>query len=86
MNDQQLDSLLEKVHAELQRVDHVDQDERRLLEELDQDIRSLLQKKYPETSPIVERMSKAIERFEVKYPVFTRMLSDISAILSNAGI
>ncbi|RJP48654.1 MAG: DUF4404 family protein [Anaerolineaceae bacterium] len=86
MNDQQLDSLLEKVHAELQRVDHVDDEERKLLEELDRDIRDLLQRRDSETLPMVERMGKAIERFEVKYPAFTRMLSDISAILSNAGI
>jgi hypothetical protein len=86
MNDHQLDSLLEKVRAELQRVDQVDAEGRKLLEDLDQDIHNLLQKEDAETVPILERMKSAIEQFEVKYPTLTKLLSEVSAVLSNAGI
>lgn len=86
MNDKQFDNLLEKVRAELQSVDHVDEEGRKLLEELDQDIHALLQKMDTETVSVVERMKKAVEQFEVKYPALTKLLSEASAILSNAGI
>ncbi|HMZ08894.1 MAG TPA: DUF4404 family protein [Anaerolineales bacterium] len=87
MDDHNLDSLLEKVHAELQRVDHVDEEGRVLLQELEQDIQALLKKgAVSEALPILERMRKAVEQFEVKYPSFTTLLSEISSILSNAGI
>jgi hypothetical protein len=86
MNDRQLDSLLEEVRAEIQRLNHVDEDGRKLLEDLDRDIHTLLQKADTETLPIVERMRTVIERFEVKYPTLAKMLSEASAILSNAGI
>lgn len=85
MGDNHLDTLLEKVHAELQSVDRVDEDGRKLLLDLEQDIRDLLDRT-GETPSILERMQRAVERFEVKYPTLTQMLSEISTILNNAGI
>ncbi|MBI3168211.1 MAG: DUF4404 family protein [Chloroflexi bacterium] len=86
MNDKQLDALLEKVHAELQKVDKVDADSRKLLQDLEQDVQSLLKKSEVETPSILERMQKAVERFEVEHPTLTTLLSEVSTILSNAGI
>jgi len=87
MDNHNLDSLLEKVHAELQQVDHVDEEGRALLHELEQDIRLLLKKSSNlEPLPVLERMQKAMEQFEVKYPSLVTLLSEISAVLSNAGI
>lgn len=86
MSNKQLDDLLEKVRAELKSLDHVDEEGRKLLDELDQDIHALLQKVDAETLPVIDRMKKAVEQFEVKYPTLTKLLSEASAILSNAGI
>ena len=82
-----LDALLEQVHAELQKVDKVDADSLKLLQDLEQDVQSLLKKAYAiETPSIQERIQKAVEQFEVEHPTLTTLLSEISTILSNAGI
>lgn len=87
MDDKHLDTLLEQVHAELQRLEHVDEEGRKLLQELDDDIHSLLERTgETEALSIRERIQQALERFEVKYPTLTTLLSEISAVLSNAGI
>jgi hypothetical protein len=86
MNDKKLDSLLEQVHAELQKVDKVDPESLKLLQDLEQDVQSLLKKSDVETPSILGRMQKAVERFEVEHPTLTTLLSEISTVLSNAGI
>jgi len=85
MDDKHLDTLLEKVHAELQSVDQVGEEERKMLLDLEQDIQDLLSRSGKSPS-ILERMQRAVERFEVEYPTLTTLLSEISTILSNAGI
>lgn len=85
MDDKHLDSLLEKVHAELQSVDQVGEEERKMLLDLEQDIQDLLNRSGKSPS-ILERIQRAVERFEVEYPTLTTLLSEISTILSNAGI
>ncbi len=86
MNDKKLDSLLEQVHDELQKVDKVDAASLKLLQDLEQDVQSLLKKSEVETPSILGRMQKAVERFEVEHPTLTTLLSEVSTILSNAGI
>lgn len=86
MNDKKLDSLLEQVHAELQKMDKVDPESLKLLQDLEQDVQSLLKKSDVETPSVLERMQKAVERFEVEHPTLTTLLSEVSTILSNAGI
>ena len=86
MNDKKLDALLEQVHAELQKVDKVDADSLKLLQDLKQDVQSLLKKSEVETPSVLDRMQKAVERFEVDHPTLTTLLSEVSTILSNAGI
>lgn len=85
MNDK-LDVLLEQVHAELQKVDKVDADSLKLLQDLEQDVQSLLKRSEVGTSSMLERMKKAVDRFEVEHPTLTTLLSEVSTILSNAGI
>jgi hypothetical protein len=85
MNDR-LDTLLEQVHAELQKVDKLDADSLKLLRDLEQDVQSLRKKSDVEQPSILDRMQQAVERFEVEYPTLTTLLSEVSAILSNAGI
>jgi len=86
MNDKKLEALLEQVHAELQKVEKVDEESLKLLQDLNQDVEALLDKADVETPTILNRMRKAVEQFEVEHPALTTLISEASAILSNAGI
>jgi translation elongation factor EF-Tu-like GTPase len=81
-----LETLLKQVHAELRKVDKVDAESLKLLEEVEQDVQSLLKKSGGETPSILSRMQKAVDRFEVEHPTLATLLSEVSAILNNAGI
>ncbi|MFN8401346.1 MAG: DUF4404 family protein [Anaerolineales bacterium] len=86
MNDKKLDALLEQVHAELQKVDKVDADSLKLLQDLQQDVQELLDKADVETPPVLARMQKAMQQFELDHPALTALISELSTVLSNAGI
>ena len=86
MNDKKLETLLEQVHAELQKVGKVDGDNLKLLQELQQDVQGLIDKAEVETPPVLARMQKAVERFEMDHPALTALISEVSTALSNAGI
>jgi hypothetical protein len=88
MEPKQLDQLLEKIRATIQNADNVDEKGRKILQDLEQDISGLLEKteKTPPVDSVLERMKNAMEHFEATHPILTAMLSDASAILSNAGI
>jgi hypothetical protein len=86
MNDKKFETLLEQVHAELQKVDKVDAESLKLLQDLQQDVQGLLDKAEVEAPSILARMQKAIERFEVDHPALTTLISELSTVLSNAGI
>lgn len=81
-----LDALLEQVHAKLQKVDEVDADSLKLLQELQQDVQGLLDKTEMETPTVLARMQKAVQQFEVDHPALTALISELSTVLSNAGI
>ncbi len=84
MKHQELEELLKKLHTEVDSIDSVDEENLKLLRDLEKDIDELLDRS--DTSSIVERLRDAIKQFEVSYPRLTSMLSEISNILSNAGI
>ena len=90
MNDQDLCKLLEQLHSKIERTESVDDKERELLRELDEDIRGLLERCEAETIQthplMVRRLDDAIEYMAVKHPTLTAMLSNMSTILSNAGV
>lgn len=88
MDDKQFDTLLEKVHAEIQGVEQMDEKGRELLEDLEKDIHDLLmrEKGVQASSPFLQLLQEAIEHFEVSHPTLTTMLSELSNILNNAGI
>jgi hypothetical protein len=85
MNNQELLDLLEKVHAEIERTDTIDEESLALLRDLDVDIRHLIDE---QESPagVVERIETALQHFEVSHPVITAALSRAMEILSGAGI
>lgn len=86
MNDKKFETLLEQVHAELQKVDKVDAESLKLLQDLQQDVQGLLDKAEVEAPSILARMQKAMERFEMDHPALTTLISELSTVLSNAGI
>ena len=88
METKQFDQLLENLRATIQDAGDVDEKGQELLRELEQDIRSLLERtgqSNPEDSMRL-RMKSAIEHFEVTHPTLTTLISEVSAILNNAGI
>lgn len=93
MNDmnqrQNLRELLEKLHNELARIEVTDETERERLRHLEADIRRLLERSgdiAEADEPMLERFQDSIDHFEATYPRLTMMISQISTILSNAGI
>jgi len=88
MNNQELDKLLEELNIAIEGIQPEDEKGQKLLRELSADIRELLERaeaKQTEQS-MLERMEASIEHFEVTHPDLTAALSNLSAILSNAGI
>jgi len=90
MNDQELCQLLEQLHREIEATNSVDAKERELLQDLEAEIRALLERceaEQVQSHPLtVRRMEEAIEYMAVNHPTLTAMLSNMSAILSNAGV
>jgi hypothetical protein len=88
MEPNQFDQLLEKIRAAIRNVESTDEKERRLLQDLEQDVIRLSEredKAQPEDS-MLQRMRDAVDHFEVTHPTLTAMISELSTILSNAGI
>lgn len=90
MTDPELCKLLEQLHNEIEETKTVDEKELELLRELGADIRELLERCEAEdlqTRPLtVLRFEEAIDSLAVNHPTLTAMISNISTILSNAGI
>ena len=90
MNHQELCQLLEQLHNEIEWTQSVDAKERELLLELETDIRALLERcdaEQIQSPPLtVRRMEDAIEYMALNHPTLTAMLSNMSTILSNAGV
>jgi predicted component of type VI protein secretion system len=88
MKSKGLDQLLERTRKAIQETGSLDDQGRELLEELDRDIHALLGRSSEElhASTIQGRLREAIAHFEVSHPTLTALLSELSTILSNAGI
>jgi cell division septum initiation protein DivIVA len=88
MDNQEIDKLLEQLKNEIDGIQPDDKKGQELLRELSTDIRELLERaesKQPAPS-VLQRMEDSIDHFEVTHPDLTAALSNLSAILSNAGI
>lgn len=90
MNDPELCKLLEQLHTEIEQTETVDEKELALLRELGADIRELLKRcegeEMQDQSPAARSWEEAIDSLAVNHPTLTAMISNISTILSNAGI
>ena len=90
MEENELRKLLEKLHQEIEEADSVDEKGQELLQELQGDIQSLLDRSHqarvdaePEVS---RRLENSIAHLEQTHPTLTATLSQLLAVLSNAGI
>lgn len=90
MDDQELHSLLERLHTEIERNETLDEEERQMLQHLGEDIRELLARSEGEEQQaepsMTERLEESIYRYEATHPDLTLMLNQLLATLSNAGI
>jgi hypothetical protein len=88
MDNNELRTMLEQLHGEIEHTDSVDEKGRELLRELGDDIRELLARsegEQPQPS-LLQRMEDSISYLEVTHPTITNTLSRILESLSNAGI
>jgi len=90
MNDPELCKLLKQLQREIEETESVDEKELELLRELGIDIRELLERcesEQVQTHPLtIQRLEDAIDSLAVSHPTLTDLLSNVSRILSNAGI
>ena len=90
MDDQELRSLLERLHTEIERNEPLDEKERELLQHLGADIRELLARSEGEETQaepsMIKRLEEFIDHYEITHPDLTMLLNKLLAILSNAGI
>ncbi len=85
--NEELNQLLEKLHKEIEAAQDVDEKGKELLRALSADVRDLLERaEGKQPASMLERVRRAIEHFETSHPDLTAALSNLSAILSNAGI
>jgi predicted XRE-type DNA-binding protein len=90
MDKQQLDEILRELHNELRQTKSVDENERRILQQLMADIQEILeQREYDQAYPynrFDERIKNAIEEFGVSHPRITTLMGQIADMLSRIGI
>lgn len=90
MEDNELRKLLEKLHQEIDEIDTLDDKGLELLKELQDDIRDLLERSehsHEQPAPLMsQRLEESIAHLEMTHPTLTTTLSQLLAVLSNAGI
>ena len=90
MDNQEFDTLLERLHVELEGAQQVDEKGRDLLRQLDADIHTLLGQPAPDQAnpalDLVRQLKESINHLEATHPRLTAILSDMVNSLSNAGI
>ena len=88
MNNNELRTMLEQLHGEIEHTESVDEKSLELLRELGTDIRELLARSTGEQvqPSMLKRLEDSISYLEVTHPTITNTLSKILESLSNAGI
>lgn len=87
MKNQKIQELLEQLRKELEQIDPQDEKGRSLLDHISADIHSLLEdSNYRPEEPLLQRLRDTIDHFKIEHPTLTMALSEMLAILSNAGI
>lgn len=88
MTDKSLKELLNDLHQELENTDQVDDDTRKLVQDLDEEINRLLDEDDNEFEfdDVVDHARSVEARFAVDHPVAERFLREIIDALAKVGI
>lgn len=87
MTDKSLNELLNELNSALEDIDQIDDETRKLVEDLDEDINRLLESGPDEDfDNVVDRAKAAETRFAVEHPVAERFLREIIDALAKVGI
>ncbi len=90
MDNKDTDKLLQQLHDEINTIQSVDDEGRKLLEDLDGDIRQLIKRTSEESLQVhptlFRRLDEAIHYFEITHPELTELLARVMSDLSNAGV
>ena len=90
MNNQEFDSLLTKIHEEIERTETIDAGEKELLLHIQKDIRALLDRSKDQgaavRSPVFQSLQDSIDQLEIEHPTLTALMERLSEMLSNAGL
>ena len=89
MDSKNIENLLQQLHTEIERTEHMDEKGKELLRELSSDIQELLERSDAPGTPklsLTQRLEESVDHFEVTHPTLTTMLSELLNSLSNAGI
>lgn len=87
MKNQKIRNLLEQLQGELDRIGPLDEKGRSLLKTITEDINSLLDDSNAQADDsVLQRLQDTIDHFNIEHPKLTMALSEMMAILSNAGI
>ena len=90
MNRPELDEKLDHLHRELQQVESVDEDERKLLQQLKEDIEELLKDEEGDQAErykrVGEGLRESIEKLEARHPTATMVMGQTIDMLAKMGI
>lgn len=90
MDKKQLHETLEQLHAELQQIESVDENERQILQTLMADIqkltRSLDSDEQHAHEGLGEGLKQGIEQFEASHPRATMLMGQVADALAKIGI
>ncbi len=90
METQQLHERLQQLHKELQRIESVDEHERKALEQLMADIQELQEKSegHPtqKYSRLGERLRDSVAQLEASHPTVTMLMGQAIDMLAKMGI
>lgn len=90
MDKQQLQDRLEELHNELQQINSVDEDERRILQKVIGDINKLIETGDADQHHVYDRLGEGlregIERFEASHPRATMLMGQVVEALAKIGI
>lgn len=87
MKNQKIRNLLEQLQGELDRIGPLDEKGHGLLKTITEDINSLLDDSNAQADDsVLQRLQDTIDHFNIEHPKLTMALSEMMAILSNAGI
>jgi hypothetical protein len=88
--EQQLQERLKQLHADLQKVDSVDDESRAILEKLEGDIRELIGSaeglRASRYKGFGEGLRASIERFEASHPDLALTMGQLADMLAKIGI